>query len=65
MSESYPRRLLREPSTWRGLIWTVAGLFGLSLSAGQVETLISVAMLGAGLVGATALDASRSGGDGD
>ena len=53
------RTALRQPSTWRGLVWIVAGTLGLTLSAADMETLAAAAMIVAGLLGAIPLDRGR------
>lgn len=51
--------LLKQPSTWRGLIWFLAGLFGLTLADSDVNTLVSASMVVAGLLGLGTLDNGR------
>ncbi len=41
---------LREPSTWRGLVW-LATVAGLSLRPDQMEAIVTVGMALAGLLG--------------
>lgn len=41
---------LREPSTWRGLVW-MATVFGLSLRPDQAEAIVMAGMALAGLLG--------------
>jgi len=41
---------LREPSTWRGLVW-LATVAGLSLRPDQVEAIVTLGMAFAGLLG--------------
>ena len=43
-------RRLREPSTWRGLVW-LATVAGLSLRPEQAEAIVTVGMALAGLLG--------------
>lgn len=43
-------RRLREPSTWRGLVW-LATVSGLSLRPDQAEAIVTVGMALAGLLG--------------
>lgn len=43
-------RRLREPSTWRGIIW-LATVAGLSLRPDQAEAIVAVGMALAGLLG--------------
>lgn len=43
-------RRLREPSTWRGLVW-LATVAGLSLRPDQAEAIVTVGMALAGLLG--------------
>ena len=43
-------RRLREPSTWRGLVW-LATVAGLSLKPGQAEAIVAAGMALAGLLG--------------
>ena len=43
-------RRLREPSTWRGLVW-LATVAGLSLHPDQAEAIVSAGMALAGLLG--------------
>lgn len=47
---------LREASTWRGLILTIAGATGLSLEPSTIELVISVGVTLAGVLGAATKD---------
>ena len=48
-------RRLREPSTWRGLVW-LATVAGLSLRPEQAEAIVTVGMALAGLLGVFLVD---------
>lgn len=50
---------LREPSTWRGLVW-LATVAGLSLRPDQAEAIVAAGMALAGLLGVFLSDTSRS-----
>ncbi len=50
---------LREPSTWRGLVW-LATVAGLSLRPDQAEAIVTVGMALAGLLGVLNPRPSRS-----
>ena len=53
------RAALRQPSTWRGLVWIVAGALGMTLSDSDTNVLASAAMIVAGALGAIPLDRGR------
>jgi len=53
------RAALRQPSTWRGLVWIVAGALGMTLSDSDTNVLASAAMIIAGALGAIPLDRGR------
>lgn len=59
---AFLRAALRQPSTWRGLVWIVAGLLGLTLSDSDTNVLASAAMIVAGALGAMPLDRGREDG---
>jgi len=48
--------LLRQPSTWRGIVKIVSGLLGLALSESDSASLVSAALVIVGLLGAATLD---------
>ena len=50
---------LREPSTWRGLVW-LATVSGLSLRPDQAEAIVTVGMALAGLLGVFLRDEPKS-----
>lgn len=50
---------LKEPSTWRGLIW-VASSAGLIISPDSAEAIVTLGMLSAGLVGVIASDSQQN-----
>lgn len=50
---------LREPSTWRGLVW-LATVAGLSLRPDQTEAIVTVGMALAGLLGVFLRDEPKS-----
>jgi hypothetical protein len=45
---------LREPSTWRGMVWLAAGVAGMQVDDAQVEQVIAAGAVLAGLIGITA-----------
>jgi hypothetical protein len=53
------RAALRQPSTWRGLVWIIAGALGVTLSDSDTNVLASAAMIIAGVLGAIPLDRGR------
>lgn len=53
------RAALRQPSTWRGLVWIIAGALGMTLSDSDTNVLASAAMIIAGALGAIPLDRGR------
>jgi hypothetical protein len=52
-------RRLREPSTWRGLVW-LATVAGLSLRPEQAEAIVAAGMALAGLLGVFLPDESKN-----
>lgn len=46
------KELLKEPSTWRGIVLLITGIFGLSLAESQVDTVINAGFIIAGAIGA-------------
>jgi hypothetical protein len=50
---------LREPSTWRGLVWLLT-VFGVALKPDQVEAIILAGMALAGLLGVFLKDPTRN-----
>ena len=52
-------RRLREPSTWRGLVW-LATVAGLSLRPDQAEAIVTAGMALAGLLGVFLADETKS-----
>lgn len=52
-------RRLREPSTWRGLVW-LATVAGLSLRPDQAEAIVAAGMALAGLLGVFLSDEPKS-----
>ena len=50
---------LREPSTWRGIVW-LATVAGLSLRPDQAEAIVTVGMALAGLLGVFLCDEPKS-----
>lgn len=52
-------RRLREPSTWRGLVW-LATVAGLSLRPEQAEAIVTVGMALTGLLGVFLSDESKN-----
>ena len=52
-------RRLREPSTWRGLVW-LATVAGLSLRPDQAEAIVTVGMALAGLLGVFLQDETKT-----
>ena len=42
---SFLRVALRQPSTWRGLVWIIAGVLGITLSDSDTNVLASAAMI--------------------
>lgn len=52
-------RRLREPSTWRGLVW-LATVAGLSLRPEQAEAIVTAGMALAGLLGVFLPDESKN-----
>lgn len=50
------KELLKEPSTWRGIVLLITGIFGLSLAETQVDCIINVGFLIAGVIGAGVRD---------
>lgn len=53
------RAALCQPSTWRGLVWIIAGVLGITLSESDTNVLVSAAMIIAGALGAIPLDRGR------
>ncbi|MCA7012510.1 hypothetical protein LF934_07600 [Dickeya dadantii] len=47
---------LKEPSTWRGIILFVAGVFGWQMGADTQAMVVSVGVTAAGVVGAALPD---------
>lgn len=43
---------LREPSTWRGIVYLIIGLTGADLAENDRDTLVSAGLLLAGFIGA-------------
>lgn len=56
---SWLLRRLREPSTWRGLVW-LATVAGLSLRPEQAEAIVTAGMALAGLLGVFTTDAPKT-----
>ena len=56
---SFLRVALRQPSTWRGLVWIIAGVLGITLSDSDTNVLASAAMIIAGALGSIPLDRGR------
>ena len=52
-------RRLREPSTWRGIVW-LATVAGLSLRPDQADAIVTVGMALAGLLGVFLRDEPKS-----
>lgn len=52
-------RRLREPSTWRGMVW-LATVAGLSLRPDQAEAIVTAGMALAGLLGVFLADEPKS-----
>ncbi len=50
---------LKEPSTWRGIILVVAGVFGYQMPPGIQETVIAGGVALAGVVGAVMPDSVK------
>jgi hypothetical protein len=44
--------LLKEPSTWRGIILLITGTLGLSISTEEVDVLINAGFILSGVIGA-------------
>lgn len=55
---AYLRNRMREPSTWRGLVMLLAAA-GVPLAPDVAETIISLGMAAAGLIGVATPDARR------
>ncbi|MBP2844075.1 MULTISPECIES: hypothetical protein [Dickeya] len=53
---NYLLERLKEPSTWRGIIMVVAGVFGVQLGADTQALVISAGVTAAGLLGAALPD---------
>lgn len=54
------KELLKEPSTWRGIVLLITGIFGLSLAETQVDCIINVGFLIAGAIGAGVRDKTNA-----
>jgi hypothetical protein len=50
---------LKEPSTWRGIILVIAGVFGYQMPPGIQETVIAGGVALAGVVGAVMPDSVK------
>lgn len=50
------KQLLKEPSTWRGIIMLVAGLIGITISTSQVEIVVNAAFILSGAIGSFVSD---------
>jgi hypothetical protein len=50
---------LKEPSTWRGIILVIAGVFGYQMPPGIQETVIASGVALAGVVGAVMPDSVK------
>ncbi|MBV5311536.1 hypothetical protein [Chromatium okenii] len=50
------KELLKEPSTWRGIVLLITGIFGLSLAESQVDILVNAAFILSGAIGAAVRD---------
>lgn len=55
MDKEYISARLREPSTWRGLVYMVTSI-GISISPQGSEAIISVGLFIAGFIGTTSKD---------
>jgi len=50
MMQTYLHTLLKQPSTWRGVIWILTAL-GIALTPEQSEAVITLGMAFAGAIG--------------
>jgi len=50
------KELLKEPSTWRGLIMLTAGLVGITISTSQVDIIVNAAFILSGAIGSFVSD---------
>lgn len=56
LNQKYISDRLKEPSTWRGLVMTIGGIFGFALSTEVATAIVTVATTIAGAIGISTPD---------